>query len=336
MAETNKLLIGGLIAAMGIAAFIPIYFISFASSSTALWPLLIDLQTKNYVMDGQGRLVAVPKHPNRIISLGPSNTEILFNISCEKSRIVAITDQCDYPISGQNNISGIPQIPNGYWSPDPTDIIVYNPDLVIGRPVSGHINIISNLEAAGIAFFIMPAENAVDDIFTAMDTIGFLVDKRSNAQTEVNKLENAMEKITNSQNGTGNSTLLPVKARTYYDIGTDAWGSFYFAGGSTFIDDLINKAGGLNLGAYFAGSWPHLNVPGAEMAAQDPEHIAFNQEYQDWTTISSRSGWSGVTAVINNNYTAMNPDIIERPGPRIIDALYILAKDLCPNIMTWY
>ncbi|MHA1376923.1 MAG: ABC transporter substrate-binding protein [Candidatus Helarchaeota archaeon] len=333
MAKTNKFFVIGLIAAMGVASFVPIYFIFLTPNSQALWPLLIDLQTKNYVMDGQGRIVAVPKHPIRIISLAPSTTEILFNISCEKSRIVAITDYCDYP---PENVTGIPRITNGYWSPDPADIIAFAPDLVIGRPVGGHISIISNLEAANIPFFILAKETSIDDIFSAMNTIGLLVDKKSNAQIEVTKLQIAEDKITNSVNGTGNSTLLPVRARTYYDIGIDTYGSFYFAGSGTFINDLLYKAGGINIGAYFAGSWPHLDLPDAEMPAQDPQHIAFNAHDQSWATISSRTGWGSVTAVIDGNSTAVDPGIIERPGPRIIQGLYKVAKDLCPNIFTWY
>ncbi|MFX1450156.1 MAG: ABC transporter substrate-binding protein [Promethearchaeota archaeon] len=328
MAKSNYILIIGIAASLGIASFIPIYF-AFLNPNPPLWPLLIDIQTKKCLFDGQGRLVCIPKNPVRVISLGPSTTEILFNISFKKSKIVAITDYCDYP---PDNITGIPQIVNGYWSPSPPDIIAFLPDLVIGRNTPGQLAIIPNLEALNIPFFIMPDEETITDILNNIELIGNLVNNRDVASQVVTKLENALEKITNDINGTGNSTLLPIHAKTYYEIWNDP---IFFAGGSTFIDDLIYKAGGINLGGFFAGSWPSLDAPGTELADLDPEHITIPDWYS-WSWITGRTGWAFVTAVIDNNYTQINQDIIERPGPRIIDALYILAKDLCPNIFTWY
>jgi len=246
-----------------------------------------------------------------------------------ESRIVAITDYCNYP---PDKIIGIPQIPNGFWTPSAEDIMAYFPDLVIGRNTPGQIDIISNLKEANIPIYIMPVERTVEDIFKNMKIIGYLINKTENASQEVAKLQIAMEKITNKVNGTGNSTILPNRVKTYYEIWFDP---IFFAGGSTFIDDLIYKAGGLNLGRFFPGAWPSLESPGEDLIFLNPEHIIIPDWY-DWNTyIKARPGWDGVvTAVINNNYTKIEQDIIERPGPRIINALRILAKDLCPSLFS--
>ena len=70
------------------------------------------------------------------------------------------------------------------------------------------------------------------------------------------------------------------------------------------------------------------------MIVLDPEHIIIPDWYSWNTYIKARTGWNVVTAVINDNFTKIEQDIIERPGPRIIDALRIVAKDLCPKIFS--
>lgn len=325
MPEPNKVLIGGIIAALGVAAVIPIYLV-FLPPNAPLLPLLIDLQNKKIVVDGLGRPVEVPKEPNRIVSLAPSNTEILHNISCEKSRVVGRSFYCNYPPEWSDIM-----IIGDFIGPDIDLILGVFPDLVLGRNIQQHIDLIPQLEAAGIAIFIMPIEDSVEDIFSNMELMGYLINKEASALYSTSKLEIALEKIINSENGTGNSTLLPVRIKTYYEIWNDP---VYIAGGGTFIGDALYKAGGINLGSFFAGSWPSLDLPALELANLYPEHIVIPNWY-NWDDIDSRTGWNIVPAVQTDNYTMINPDLIERPGPRIIDAIYILAKNMCPNLFPW-
>ena len=325
MAETNKVLIGGIIAAIVVAGFIPIYLI-FLPPNAPLLPLLIDLQNKKIVVDGLGRPVEVPKKPERIVSLAPSNTEILHNISCEKSRVVGKSFYCNYPTEWSDIM-----IIGDFIGPDIDLIFSVFPDLVLGRNIQQHIDLIPLLEAADIAIFIMPIEDTVEDIFSNMELMGYLINKRASALNSTSKLEIALEKITNSVNGTGNSTLLPIRIKTYYEIWNDP---VYIAGGGTFIGNALYKAGGINLGSFFAGSWPYLDLPALELAALNPEHIVIPNWY-NWNDIDSRIGWGSVPAVDNDSYTVINQDIIERPGPRIVDAIYILAKNICPNLFPW-
>ncbi len=325
MAQANTVLIGGIIAAIGMAAFIPIYLI-FQPPNAPLLPLLLDLQNKKIVVDGLGRPVEIPKNPKRIVSLAPSNTEILHNISCEKSRVVGKSFYCNYPPEWSDIM-----VIGDFIGPDIDLIFSVFPDLVLGRNVQQQIDLIPQLEAANIPIFIMPIEDTVEDIFSNMNLMGYLINKETNASQMVTKLENALEKITNSVNGTGNSTLLPIRVKTYYEIWNDP---VYIAGGGTFIGDALYKAGGINLGSFFAGSWPSLDLPALELAALNPEHIVIPNWY-NWNDIDSRTGWSSVPAVVNDNYTAINSDLIERPGPRIVDAIYILAKNMVPNLFPW-
>lgn len=333
MAETNKLLIGGIIASISIAAFIPLYFV-FLVPNQPILPLLIDLQNKRYVIDGLGRVVAVPKQPKRIVSLAPSNTEILHNISYEKSRVVGRTTQCNYPPEWSDIM-----VIGDYWGPDIELILAVQPDLVLGRDTPEHTPLISQLESAKIAIFIMPKEETVGNIFSNMELIGYLVNKKDYATQSVSKLEIALEKITNSVNGTGNSTLLPIRVKTYYEIwpGSSAVGdNVWIAGGGNWIGDAIFKAGGMNLGSFFSKSWQNLEWPALELATPplEPEHIIIPDWY-DWTEIDTRPGWSSVPAVENDSYTKVIQDIIERPGPRIVESIYVLAKGLCPNLFPW-
>ncbi|MFX0134958.1 MAG: ABC transporter substrate-binding protein [Candidatus Hodarchaeota archaeon] len=331
MAETNRLLIGGIIVSLSVAAFIPLYFV-FIVPNQPILPLLIDLQHKRYVIDGLGRVVAVPKDPKRIVSLAPSNTEILHNISCEKSRVVGRTTQCNYPPEWSDII-----VIGDYWGPDIELILGVQPDLVIGRDTPEHTPLISQLESAKIAIFIMPKEETVGDIFSNMELIGYLVNKKDYATQSVSKLEIALEKITNSDNGTGNSTLLPIRVKTYYEIwpGSSVEGdNVWIAGGGNWIGDAIFKAGGMNLGSFFAETWQEIEWPALELVVLDPEHIII-QDSSHWNTIINRPGWSNVPAVENESYTIINVDIIQRPGPRIVEAIYVLAKGLCPNLFPW-
>jgi iron complex transport system substrate-binding protein len=265
----------------------------------------------NYVFDDLGRLVAINGTPQRIVSLAPSNTEILFALGLG-DKVVGVTDWCNYPPEAQNKTKV-----GGYATPDIEKIVALNPDLVLvayGTPM----DVINAMVGLGLTVFGIKTTD-LDDLLNDIRRVGEITDKELEAQTLTSAMASRIEAVTNV------TSELEERPKVFYLISQDLW----TAGSGTFIHELIEKAGGVNICQNITG---YTMISIEEVIARDPEIIITSSwpGVYEWAMNSTELE---VTAARQSGsvYTC-DDDLVQRPGPRLVKGLEWFAHYIHPDI----
>jgi iron complex transport system substrate-binding protein len=272
-----------------------------------------------------GNVVTFTSAPERIVSLSPSNTEILFAVGAGDN-VVGITDYCNYPYNftawaEAGNITSI----GNYWQPSIEPIIDLDPDLVLASSAS--LEAAENLGSLGYKVLVIEAKT-IDGILQDILLVGRATGNDASAKALVNEMRARIDAV---ENQAADATTTPT---VYHEVWNEPLQS---AGPGTFIDEMITLAGGINIFNDATTSWPI--VSSEAIIDKDPDVMFFPDMYMGvgnfYETIESvegRPGWDSITAVQNDALYEINADIISRSGPRIVDALEIIAKMVHPEI----
>jgi iron complex transport system substrate-binding protein len=267
------------------------------------------------ITDDAGRAVTVARRPQRIVSLAPSNTEILFALGLA-DRVVGVDKYSNYPPAAAQK----PQI-SDYSSTNLEQVLVTEPDLILAAGITSR-DVIAAFESRGLTVVVLNPPT-LDGIFGDITLIGQVADVSGAAATVRGDLEGRLATLT------ARLATASTKPRVFFEL--DAT-QFYTIGPKSFIDDLITRAGGANIAADAATAYPQLSAE--QIIAKDPEVIVLSDEGFGTTvaTVGTRPGWAGISAVKNNRVVAIDPDLTNRPGPRALDALEQLARALHPEL----
>lgn len=266
-----------------------------------------NIYPKIMVRDDLNNVVIFYEKPKRIISLAPSNTEILFALGLNKE-IVGVTEFCDYPSEAKKK-----EKIGGFINPNLEKIYSLKPDLVLG--VRGNpIDLFMNLKRLKINTLAFDPKN-LDDLFNLILTIGKVVDKRDEAKNLVKNLNDMRMKIAEEARKLN-------KRRVYLEI----WNSPYMSvGKNTYLNELIEEVGGINIASKAIGDWPILSQE--FIVNENPEVIIIAYMGQTIDDVIKRPGWENIDAVKNRRvYILENQDLIFRLGPRIIDGMEELFR----------
>jgi len=269
------------------------------------------------ITDDLGREVTIEKVPQRIISLAPSNTEILFALGLE-NKVVGVTDVCNYPpeAKGKEKIGG-------YNNPSLEKIIDLKPDLILaafGNPEK-LIEQLGNLDLTVVG--LNPKK--IEDIFGNIELVGKITDEEEKASKLVENLRKRMEKVLSKTK----DLTLEQRPRVLYVVW---YKPLWTAGSETFIDELIQKAGGANIAKDLSG-WPKISLE--TVIEKNPEIIIVGESADQpglLKTVKDESVLAQTDAFKNNQICAIDTDIVSRIGPRIINALEEVAKILHPEL----
>jgi iron complex transport system substrate-binding protein len=266
------------------------------------------------LVDDFGYMVNITSYPQRIVSLAPSNTELLFAVGAG-DRVVGVTDYCNYPYNftawiEAGNMTSI----GNYWNPSIEPIIALSPDLILASGDASE-EAASKLRNLGYNVLLLDAEN-LNDVLNDIFIVGRATNQSDQASALVTSLRTRIDTVANLA---ANASSTP---KVYDEIWNDP---LMAAGPRTFISDLIALAGGENIFDDAASQWPV--VSSESVITKNPDIILSLS-----TDISTRSGWSSINAVKNNKIYQINDDEFSRPGPRLIDALEDLAKIVHPEI----
>jgi iron complex transport system substrate-binding protein len=265
----------------------------------------------NYVFDDLGRLVAINGTPQRIVSLAPSNTEILFALGLG-DKVVGVTDYCDYPPEALNKTKV-----GGYANPDIEKIVALNPDLVLvayGTPM----DVIITMVGLGLTVFGIKTTD-LDDLLDDIRRIGEITDKELEAQALTAAMESRIQAVTNQ------TEELEQRPRVFYIVWHDP---LWTAGSGTFINELIEKAGGVNICQNISG-YATINLE--EVVARDPEIIITSEWSYDWAMNETGPLASTNASQTGRIYTC-DDDLVQRPGPRLVEGLEWFAHFIHPEI----
>ncbi|MBS1809367.1 MAG: cobalamin-binding protein [Acidobacteria bacterium] len=264
---------------------------------------------KQLFTDETGRQIALTPNPQRIISLAPNITETLFALGLGE-RVIGVTTYCDFPVEAKAK-----EKVGDTLKPNLERIIALKPDLVLISTASQLEKITQQLDQLNIPIFITNPKT-VAEVLTSIRKLGEITGTSQQAET----LTLAMQtKIRESQQIVTNQSLPKV----LYVLQLSP---LITAGKNTFINDLIQMAGGQSISGEEAADYPQFSRETA--IARAPEVIIVPQSHgTELVNVEAiKQGFAITPAVKNNRIVSVNPDLIDRPGPRIVDGLEALRK----------
>ena len=258
--------------------------------------------------------------PQSIISLSPASTEILFAVGAQ-NQIVAVSDLSDYPPETKS----LPKV-GGFDGKTLSleTILSFKPDFVYLTD-GMHNFLIEQLEQNNIKYYIS-SSSSINDIFSEMMEIGKITGHQAEAENKVASLQNQLQEITDSSsvNSSANADSTAKQKTVYYEV----WNAPYMScGSSSFINDIIEKAGGKNIFANLQDAYPIVSEE--TILAENPDIILIPQSSGiSIDSIKSRNGWNKMQAVQKNQIYLVDDNLLSRPGPRAINAVQNLSKIL--------
>lgn len=264
--------------------------------------------------DGLGRSVRIAARPQRIASLAPNITEILFALGLE-DRIVAVTTYCDYPESAKTK----PKV-GDTLRPDLERIIALKPDLVLITTSSQLENLTRRMDELGIPVYVSNPRD-IREIVASIRAIGEATGAAPRAEEIAREMEN---RIATVERRVG---ALP-HPRTLYVLQASP---LITAGRNTFINDLIRLAGGVSISEEETADYPQFSRE--TVIARAPEVIVAPGSHGTEIVREEdlRKDFATTPAIRANRIVRVNPDWIDRPGPRIVEGLEQLAQGLHPG-----
>ncbi|MEE8569324.1 MAG: ABC transporter substrate-binding protein [Anaerolineales bacterium] len=268
--------------------------------------------------DGFEREVILPEPAQRIVSIAPSNTEILFAIGAGP-QVVGRDEFSDYPPEAAD----ITSVGSMYGDLNAENIIALEPDLILAAMINSPEHV-QALEDLGLTVFVLPNPMGMDELYQILEMAGKLTGREIEVATLVEGLTVRVDTVFSKLVGAE-----PVKV--YYEVdGTDP-NAPWTIGTDTFQDVLIRIAGGENIAADVQG---YVLFSLEELVARDPTVMIFSAGPWVTTTpesVSERPGWGDISAVANEEVYGIDANWIDRPGPRMVDALEAMAMILHPE-----
>ncbi|MBE6353357.1 MAG: cobalamin-binding protein [Treponema sp.] len=248
----------------------------------------------------------------RIVVLCPSGAEILSTIGAE-NHIVARTDFCDYPES----LKQIPSI--GGFSGDTLSIetiLSYKPDFVYGS-LGIHDTVKENLENLNIPIYLSETKD-IEDILTEIEFMGSVTHHVEESQSVTRQLRIQIKSLNEKKD----------KNNSVPDVYWEVWNApFMSAGKKSFINDVINLAGGKNIFSDVEDVYPIISEEA--ILSRNPDVIIIPVENGiTINTLKKRAGWEQIKAVKNESVIFIDSNLFTRPGPRIIQAAEKLYDQL--------
>ena len=268
------------------------------------------------IVDDYGRTVELHGIPQRIVSVAPSPTEILFAVGAG-SQVVGVDNYSDYPAEARS----LPQI--GSYTLNMEVIMSLKPDLIVSSDLVPRAQL-DQLEAQGVPYFIF-ATRTMEDVIKDLRLAGSLTGHSLEAESLVAGLQARINAVTNKTLAAG-----VEKVRTYVE-----YYPLWTYGPGSFGNDMIRLAGGVNIAANASTEYPELTPE--FIIAQNPQVIVYTVGPMTTTTASDfadRSGWSITFAVSQDKIYSIDDNLVSRYGPRVVDGLEQLAEIIHPELFT--
>lgn len=254
--------------------------------------------------------VEITARPERVISLSPTATEMLFAIGAG-DQVIAVDDQSDYP----------PEVPTtdlSGFEPNVEAIAKYEPDLVVAASGSG----LKSLDDLKISLLVQPTAAALDDTYEQLEQLGAATGHVDEAGEQVETIRSRIEEIVASAPSFESApTFYHELDDTYFTVTSDTFiGGIYRLAGLENIADEADKAGSgypqLSAEYIIDANPDFIFLADSECCNQTPERV------------SQRPGWDQIAAVENGNVVDVGDDISSRWGPRVVDFLQIVVHAL--------
>jgi iron complex transport system substrate-binding protein len=279
-------------------------------------PFMTNLSERTFV-DDLGRKVYLANPAQRIISLAPSVTEILFAVGLDPE-VVGVTTFCDYPARAKLK----PKI--GSSTPNLEAIMGLKPDLVVGNHNFIRPDVLAKLEQLQVPVFLL-SPKSVDDILVHISTVGRIVGHEKEARGVGQGLRDRLSDLRRRMGSV-------KRVRVFYVVNSEPLIS---VGTGSFIHQMLELAGGENIVGRTSTAYPKVSLE--EVLRRDPEVLLFpvgtsegipEAEQQQWRK------WTSLSAVSQNRLYQVKGEFVNRPGPRVIEGIEILAQLFHPGLFS--
>jgi iron complex transport system substrate-binding protein len=253
--------------------------------------------------------VTIDERPERIISLSPTATEMLFAIDAD-DQVIAVDDQSNFPPDAPTtNLSG--------FEPNVEAIASYEPDLVVYSTEPGDLG--STLEGLGITTMLLEAATRLNDAYEQLEQLGRATGNTEAARAVVDDMRTEVDSIVSS-------VEMPQPPLTFYHELDD---TYYSVTSQTFIGQLYGLVGLENIAdAADDGGVGYPQLSAEYVIRADPDLIFLADTKccgQSLATVAKRPGWNSITAVRRRNVVPLDDDVASRWGPRIVEYLRTIA-----------
>jgi len=246
--------------------------------------------------------LTLDQQPQRIVSLSPSLTEMLFAIDAGP-QVVAVDEYSTYPADAPvTDLSG--------YTPNVEAIATYTPDLVVTDNDDG--TLVAGLQALSIPVYVGQAASTVDETYRQINELGTLTGHDADAEALVATMRDELGKLIEDLPDRDEPlTYFYELDNTYFTVTSD-----------TFIGTLFTAAGLVNIADEGNADNPYPQLSEERILAADPDLIFLADAFpggETPETVAARPGWAALAAVQADAIVALDPDVASRWGPRIID-----------------
>lgn len=271
------------------------------------------------VVDDLGRTVNIEQIPQRIVSLAPSNTEILFALGLG-DRVVGVTEFCNYPEEAKAKAKV-----GGFSTVDIERVVYLEPDLILATRIHSK-TVIPALEELDLTVLAL-APSSLDELMSNITLVGKVTGQDKMASKLVDDLRERIEAVANKTQDLAPNQRPRVFYLTWHD-------PLWTRGKDSSVDEIISKAGGQNI-AYDLSRDKTIDLE--TVLHRDPQVIiaAVNMgtgEDLPWQYVRTEPRLKNTKALLNNRVYKIDGDLIHRPSPRLVEALEQVAQFIHPEL----
>lgn len=271
-------------------------------------------ETTREVVDEAGRRVQLPLHIDRIVSLAPNLTEIVYAVGAG-DRLVGRTRYCDYPAEAKQ----VAEV-GDTMTPSIERIIALKPQIVLISTASQLEAFTRQLNEQRIAVYVTNPQS-LEDIFRSIQTLGDLFGEHDQVAKLVADSRQRSETVAAAV-----KQVKPVKV--FYQVSGEP---LYTIGREAYLTDLVRRAGGVSVTADVPGAFPRFSDEAA-LAARPEAIILPSGGSMGTANSTAAAALKNSPAVLNNRVYKINDDHLARPGPRLVDGLEEMARMLHPEV----
>lgn len=270
--------------------------------------------------DGLGRSVSLASPAQKIVSMAPSNTEILFAIGAG-TQVIGRDEFSDYPAEA----AALPSVGGSMGTYSIETIASLKPDLVLAAEINTPEQV-KALEDVGLTVYYLSNPKDLNGMYVNLKTVGQLAGRESEADALVQSLQKRVKAVEDK--------LAPISSifTVFYEMDGSDPAKPWTAGQDSYLSQLVKMALGSNVGDSMKGDYVQMSQEA--LLVQNPTIILLGDAAYGVTPeqVAARPGWNALQAVKNNRVYAFDDNLVSRPGPRLVDGLEALAKLLRPGL----
>lgn len=271
------------------------------------------------ITDDLEREIDLQEPAQRIVSLAASNTEILFAIGAGE-QVIGRDNSSNFLLE----VLELPSV-GGFEGYSLELITSLQPDLVLAAEINSP-ELVHSIEELGITVFYLANPDDLEGLFENLEIVATLTGHEQEAETLIQSLQDRIEDV---EKRLENATSTP---KVFYELDASDPTKPWSVGAGTYHDTLIRMAAAENIAAGIEGLYPQISLE--ELIIQNPDYILLADAMWGITPeqVAARPGWEDIKAVKEGNIVPFDGNLLDRPGPRLVDGLEELVRILHPEL----